>query len=207
MKPIKIGIVDDHPIIRDGFKTILEIQDEFLILGTAKNGEEAIKLAESQPDVMLMDIQMPIMDGIEATKIIKKMNPTICILMLTSNSTGQEVIEAISSGASGFLLKDWETAKIIHSIKEALFGNFPFPWSTSSPSAKVKSISWNQLPFPLSSREREIATLLILGYKNEQIASELFLSVGTVKNYITGMYKKFGVKSRRSAILYLNKYI
>ncbi|WP_164667939.1 response regulator transcription factor [Virgibacillus doumboii] len=220
MKNIAIGIVDDHPIIVDGFKTILELQDGYHVIGTASNGREAIDLAKKTPDIMLMDIQMPLMNGIEATRRIKKSHPEICIIMLTSYTHGNDVIEAIAQGASGFLLKDWETEEIIRAIREALANK-----SIQIPSSAADSITdlvnkghvsstkdlydttWDGLDIHLSEREKEIAYLIAERYTNEQIAEELYLTLGTVKNYITSLYKKLNVSTRSEAIKILKNAI
>ncbi|WP_188455143.1 response regulator [Virgibacillus oceani] len=210
MDAIRIAIADDHPIIRDGFETILMLQDDFNVIGTASNGKEAIQLARLDPDVILMDVQMPVLSGVEATRIIKDKHPGIYILMLTSHTNGHDVMEAISNGASGFLLKDWETEKIITSIKDALTGKMQIPQTAASSikellhswhNENLHDKAWNK--FGLSEREMEIANLLVQGFRNAEIARKLFLSIGTVKNYTSSLYKKLEVRTRREAIIRL----
>jgi DNA-binding NarL/FixJ family response regulator len=222
MNTIKVMIADDHAIIRDGFQTILGLQEEIDVVGTAQNGVDAVQKTRqlTNIDVILMDLHMPEMNGLEALRQIKEYKPDVRILMLTSHAEDEDVLEAIAHGADGFLLKDWPTEKIISTIRECLQGMMSLPSSISARMAYLHQTSSmnadtvsNRLtnyvwegPFSvLSEREQQILILMSDGLKNDEIGRELFLSVGTVKNYISSLYKKLDVSSRKEALTLLQQ--
>ncbi|MBK1810406.1 response regulator transcription factor [Clostridium sp. YIM B02505] len=213
---LRILIVDDQTLMRDGLKTILDLEDDLEVIGTASNGKEAYELVEKlKPDVILMDIRMPILNGVEATKIIKAEFKDVAIIMLTTFDTDDLIIEALECGADGYLLKDIDADRLIQSIKEAANGDMLLPAKVAAKLVnrvlKTKSESDENAvdfdAFKITEREKEICMLLCEGYSNKQICDKLFLTLGTVKNYITNIYSKLGVTNRTAAILFLKKII
>lgn len=213
---LRILIVDDQTLMRDGLKTILDLEDDLEVIGTASNGKEAYNLAgQLNPDVILMDIRMPVLNGVEATKIIKAEFNDVAIIMLTTFDTDDLIIEALECGADGYLLKDIDADRLIQSIKEAANGDMLLPAKVAAKLVnrvlKTKNVSeentMNLDTFKITEREKEICKLLCEGYSNKQICDKLFLTLGTVKNYITNIYSKLGVTNRIAAILFLKKII
>lgn len=216
MRPINVFIADDHPIVRDGFKTILELQDGIEVIGTARQGKEAVQwVYETEPDVILLDVYMPDMDGIEATRQVKRDRPQTRVLLITSNAEEALIMKALMHGASGFLLKDWETERIVRAIRDSLQGQIVLPdlvsetlsetlaetrTSTKNTIPDVTHIPWEHFSVNLSEQDKQILTLLYEGCRNADIAGRLFLSVGTVKNYISRIYKTLGVENRAEAV-------
>ncbi len=206
---IKVLIADDQTLMRDGLKTILDLEDDIEVIATAENGEIAFeKSITLNPDVILMDIRMPIMNGVESVKKIKSMLPKVAVIMLTTFDDDEYIIEALSNGASGYLLKDMPAEKLIEAIRDSLKGQLFIPTNIA---AKLisrlyeKEISKKTLKkdLELSDRELEVSSLLIEGYNNKQISSKLFISEGTVKNYISNIYSKIGISDRTKAALFL----
>lgn len=223
MRKIKVLIVDDQALMRDGLKTILENSDEIEVVGTARNGIEALDIVELiKPDLVLMDIRMEKMDGVECTKIIKNKYPHIVVLLLTTFNDEEYIIDALKYKAGGYILKDIESNKLIEAIKYAADGNLIMPQRVANKLSKrilnenktecnntksKTSIESNESNIGLSQLETEISNLMLEGYTNKQIASVLHLTHGTVKNYVSQIYNKIGVNDRVNAVMYLKKYI
>jgi DNA-binding NarL/FixJ family response regulator len=203
--PISILIADDHPLFRRGMRSLLSPIPDFKVVGEASTGEETIRLAaELQPDVILMDLQMPGGNGLAATRAILQSHPDTRILVVTLFEDDDSVFAALRAGARGYVLKDSRDEEIVRAIRavgnrEAIFspeiatrvlGNF------SSRSAVSKEI----FPF-LTQREREILALLVQGLSNQSIAENLSLSEKTVSNYISNVYGKLQVSNRTQAII------
>ncbi len=212
MDKIKVLIVDDQTLMRDGLKTIIDLEDNMQVVGTAKNGQEAIEFCENNKiDLILMDIRMPGMDGVESTKIIKNLHPEIVILILTTFNEDDYIIDALSYGASGYLLKDIEGDALIKAIEDAYNGSFMLPSEVAIKIAKrlsknsVVSLEDKKKLSDFSEREIEIAKMLALGFTNKQIASSIYISQGTVKNYISNIYSKLGTSDRTAAALTIKK--
>ncbi|MBB6631711.1 response regulator transcription factor [Clostridium algidicarnis] len=206
---IKVLIADDQTLMRDGLKTILDLEEDIEVIATAENGEIAFqKSIELTPDVILMDIRMPIMNGVDSVKKIKSILPKVAVIMLTTFDDDEYIIEALSNGASGYLLKDMPAEKLIEAIRDSLKGQLFIPTNIA---AKLisrlyeKEASKNTLKrdLSLSERELQVSSLLIEGYNNKQISSKLFISEGTVKNYISNIYSKIGISDRTKAALFL----
>lgn len=206
---IKVLIADDQTLMRDGLKTILDLEEDIEVIATAENGEIAFqKSIELTPDVILMDIRMPIMNGVDSVKKIKSILPKVAVIMLTTFDDDEYIIEALSNGASGYLLKDMPSEKLIEAIRDSLKGQLFIPTNIA---AKLisrlyeKEASKNTLKrdLSLSERELQVSSLLIEGYNNKQISSKLFISEGTVKNYISNIYRKIGISDRTKAALFL----
>lgn len=206
---IKVLIADDQTLMRDGLKTILDLEDDIEVIATAENGEIAFeKSITLNPDVILMDIRMPIMNGVESVKKIKSMLPKVAVIMLTTFDDDEYIIEALSNGASGYLLKDMPAEKLIEAIRDSLKGQLFIPTNIAAKLIsrlyeKETSKKTLKKDLELSERELEVSSLLIEGYNNKQISSKLFISEGTVKNYISNIYSKIGISDRTKAALFL----
>lgn len=206
MPKIKVLIVDDQELILESLNIVLEMEDDIEVVGLAKNGEEAIDYCEkSQPDIILMDINMPIMDGVVATEKIKPRFPLAKIIILTSFKEVEYVLAALSHGAEGYLLKAIHPKNLIAGIRVVHNGGTLI--SPEMADKMIKSMLKSGISstvdanneFGLSAREVQVLHKLALGLRNQDIAKALFLSEGTVKNYISNIYSKLNVKGRREA--------
>lgn len=204
---IKILLADDQTILTEGIKSVLETCSDFQVVGIAQDGDEAVKLAARlRPDVVLMDIRMPNMNGVVATKHIKEIDKDIKIIVLTTFDDSDYILSAINNGASGYLLKDIGSTALIDSIKNAYAGDTILPSKIAKKitdaAMMVSSDKEIKLKksFNLSDREVEIAFMLLDGFTNRQIASAMQLSDGTARNYISSIYSKLGVESRTAAV-------
>jgi len=202
---IRILIVDDHAIVREGQRALIDTEPGMQILGEAKNGDEAVEMAHSlQPDVILMDLQMPKKDGIEAIKEIKAENPAAHILVLTSFSEDEKVYTAIKAGAVGYLLKDSTPEEILTAIREVHQGEM-----SMKPSIADKLMRELQRPSelppteePLTEREEEVLKLVAQGLPNVEIAEKLVVSERTVRTHVTNILGKLHLANRTQAALY-----
>ena len=204
---IKILLADDQTILTEGIKSVLETCPDFEVVGIAQDGAEAIELAAKlKPDVILMDIRMPNMSGVVATKRIKEINPDIKIIVLTTFDDSDYILSAINNGASGYLLKDIGATALIDAIKNAHAGDTILPSKIAkkiTDAAMMVSIDKEtklKKAFNLSDSEVEIAFMLIDGFTNRQIAAAMQLSDGTSRNYISSIYSKLGVDGRSAAV-------
>jgi len=213
---ISILITDDQRLLREGLQTILQAEEGLNIVGLCENGLEALQTAKAcRPDVVLMDIKMPIMDGIEAMKQIKRELPGTIVLMLTTFAEDRFIVDAMAGGADGFLLKDMPSKLIVQTIHEAMNGDVILPAQIASRIAAKLSVLSNERAdtldevklkksgYSFTERERKIIVLLVEGYSNRQISSTLFMSEGTVRNYISVIYNKLGTSDRQAAIYIL----
>ncbi len=203
---IKILIADDQKLIREGLKVLLEMDDKFIVIGEASNGQEAVDLyIKLRPDIVLMDIQMPVINGVEAIKKILELNKEAKIIILTTFDDDEYVYEGLKSGALGYILKDTSIEKLSESIKIIHQGGALIePSITKKILSELSKIEKGQkqkedLIEELSVREKEILSLIAKGFSNREIADKLFLSVGTVKNYVTNILQKLEVKDRTQA--------
>ncbi|MDR3597399.1 response regulator transcription factor [Clostridium sp.] len=213
---INVIIVDDQEIVREGLKMILSLNKEISILGEAENGEQLIKLIEKlQPDVILMDVRMPIINGVEATRIIKEKYKNIKIIILTTFNEDEYIFKAINNGADGYILKDAGLKDIIKAIKSVYNGAMLLdPEVTVKVVKAFNSITNEKLSFNdkkkcqlenLTSREWDVAKLVAQGKNNRDICKSLFLSEGTVKNYVTKILEKLGLNSRTELAVFINQ--
>lgn len=203
---IRILIVDDHPLFRKGLKVMLESQNQMEIIGEAANGIEAVDLAQAtKPDVVLMDLQMPGGGGIESTRQIRDVMPSIKVLVLTLFEDNESVFMSLRAGASGYILKDAEEEEVFRAILAVANGEAIFSPAVASLVLAFfsnKHISAAKEIFPmLTEREREILVLLARGKSNSVIAKELYLSVKTVSNYVSNIFNKLQVADRTEAML------
>jgi DNA-binding NarL/FixJ family response regulator len=206
---IRILIADDHHVVRRGLVFFLKTQKDIEIAGEAKNGAEAVQLADSlRPDLILMDLMMPVKDGIEATKEIKKKHGNdIQILMLTSFSDQNHVIPAIEAGAAGYQLKDIEPDELVASIRKLLSGeNSLHPKATNHLLTRISKQDPPHKIHALTKREKDVLAELTKGKSNKEIASSLFITEKTVKTHISNIFSKLEVSDRTQAALYAVKH-
>jgi DNA-binding NarL/FixJ family response regulator len=206
---IRVLIVDDQALFREGLNTILSVHEEFKVIGEAANGEEALRLAvQLQPQVILMDLRMPIMDGVRSTQLISSQAPNCKVIVLTTFDDDESIFDGLRAGAVGYLLKDVASEKLFEAIRATARGEyFLLPSVTAKVMAEFSRISQakpkidEQLIEPLSSREIEILKCIAQGDSNKQIAEKLFIAEGTVKNHVTNILSKLGVKDRAQAVI------
>lgn len=204
---IKVLLADDQAILADGMKSVLESCPDLKVVGIAKDGFEAVKMtAELSPDVVLMDIRMPNMNGVISTREIKQAHPEVKVLVLTTFDDSDYILSAINNGASGYLLKDTSSAALIDAIKNAYEGDTILPAKIARRIADAAKLVTNDREIKLkhtyafSDREVEIALMLCEGFTNKQIASALKLTDGTSRNYISAIYEKTGSDNRTAAV-------
>ncbi|MDW0113707.1 response regulator transcription factor [Sporosarcina saromensis] len=202
---IRVLIVDDHHVVRKGLVFFFRTQQDLDIVGEASNGKEAVQLAYSlKPDIILMDLVMPEMDGIVATKIIKKEHPEIKIMILTSFSDQDHVIPALEAGAAGFQLKDIQPDELVTVLKKMMNGeNQLHPKATSH---VVNNFSNKILVDALTKRELDVLKEIAKGKSNKEIASSLFITEKTVKTHVSSILAKLGLADRTQAALYAVKH-
>ena len=201
---MKILLCDDQAVIRDGLEMLLNLERDFEVIGAAQDGAEALELAaQKQPDLILMDLKMPIMNGSEATRQIRAKFPHIKILVLTTYDDDEWVFDAIRAGASGYLLKDTSRQKIVESIRGTMDGkSFVDPAIAGKLLNQVASRQTQPasiLTDKLTERELDVLRLIAKGINNSEIATQLHLSEGTVRNHVSAILEKLGVSDRTQA--------
>ena len=195
---IRLLIVDDHPIFRDGLRGIFADEPAFAVVGEAANGAEAVALVERLGvDVVLMDLRMPEMGGVEAIRRLAQAAPAVRILVLTTFDTDSDVLPAIEAGATGYLLKDAPREELLRAVRAAARGE-----AVLSPSVAVRLMGQLRKPAsdPLSQREREVLRLIAVGATNREVAAKLFVSEATIKTHLLHIYEKLGVRDRAAAV-------
>ncbi|MFC6176467.1 response regulator [Companilactobacillus huachuanensis] len=205
---IKMIIADDQAIVREGLSLVLGFDDDIEIAFQAKNGQEAVDyLKNNDCDVVLMDIKMPILNGVEATKIIHRDYPNVKILILTTFNDYEYIFQGLKNGANGYLLKDTDSKELIADIKK-VYNNESIIGSQLSDSlvAGLQNNSQQDMIESLTSRELEIAKAIADGKSNKEISTILFLSEGTVKNYVTNIFEKLQLSNRTEVALFMKKY-
>ena len=202
---IRIAVVDDHTIVRDGLVQLLRSHPGLSVIGSAGDGEAAIALcAEQHPDVVLMDLSMPGMDGVEATRRIAEREPGVQVVVLTSFMDRDRIVDALGAGAIGYLLKDAEPDELIRGIEAAARGESPL-----DPRAARAMLSATRTPDPLDAlteREREVLALVAEGLPNKQIARRLEITEKTVKAHLTSVFRAIGVTDRMQAALWARRH-
>ncbi len=204
--PITVMVVDDHPIVRDGLKNMLMAFDDLVLVGEAGNGNEALACAKrTRPDVVLMDLYMPMMDGIEAARLLLDYDSSMKIIMLTSLAEDEPVREALEAGAVGYLLKNMaiddmaEAIRTVHAGKPAL--------SAEATSALIRAkTAPSKLGHDLSPRELEVLALMVEGKSNEEIAGELVISTATARHHVSACLQKLGAANRAQAAVLAVKH-
>jgi DNA-binding NarL/FixJ family response regulator len=202
---IRVGVVDDHAIVRNGLVQLLGSDPELEVVGAARDGEAAITLCvELSPDVVLMDLSMPGMGGVEATRRIRDLAPSVQVVVLTSFVDRDRVIDALDAGAIGYLLKDAEPEELIRAIHAAARGESPL-----DPRAARTMLATQQTPGPLellTERERQVLALVAEGLPNKQIGRRLEISEKTVKAHLTSAFRAIGVDDRMQAGLWARRH-
>lgn len=203
---IRVVVVDDQQIMREGLVALLELLDDVEVVGDAGNGEQALLLvAERRPDVVLMDLRMPVMDGIEATGRITRDHPEVAVLVLTTYVDGESVDSALRAGARGYLTKDAGRVEIASALRSAVAGQSTFDASVTR--RLVAALHGDQPqrrgnPDGLTGREVEVLGLIAQGLNNSEIAAELFIGEATVKTHINNAFAKIGARNRAEAVRY-----
>lgn len=198
MTPIRIVIADDHPIFRAGLQGLLSAQEDFEVVGEAANGREAVAVVRhATPDVLLVDLQMPELDGVGAIRQIREVAPATRILVLTTYDSDGDILRAVEAGASGYLLKDTPREELFKAIRATARGD-----SALSPAVASKLIGRARGPVDraLSARELEVLTLVARGVGNKVIGKELRISEATVKTHLLHIFAKLGVDDRTAAV-------
>ncbi len=207
-EPIRVLITDDHFIVRQGLRLILNTADDIELVGEAVNGEEALQLtAEHQPHVVLMDLRMPLMDGLTAIEQLQQKHPHVAVIILTTYNEDKLMLRGLQLGARGYLLKDTERETLLNTIRAAARGESlfkpeilqrAFAVQAAAPSARSRTSQDN--PLELTPRELEVLQGAAAGERNKEIAYRLGISSRTVKAHLTSVYNKLGVDSRAAAI-------
>ena len=207
---MKIIIVDDDGLIRDSLKLLLGLEEDIEVIGTAKNGMEAFELCkENKPHIVLMDIRMPVMDGVLGTKFIKENFHDVKVVLLTTFKDDEYIREAVMNGAEGYILKNQSTDSIIETLRTVYNGNTVFEKDVVNVITGMIKEGKSKKPsdFNLSPREFEVLALIAEGLSNKEIAEKLFLGEGTVRNYITNILEKLELRDRTQlAIFYLKNF-
>ena len=205
---IRVAVVDDHAILREGLVALLSALEGLDVVGSAEDGRAALHLvAETAPDVVIMDIQMPVLDGIEATRFVTARHPGTRVVMLTMNEDDDTVLSALRAGASGYLLKGSGAEEVLNAVRAAAGGGMVFGASLAGRVAElfargVRAEPASPVAFPeLTERERSVLDLLAQGRSNDAIAAELYLSSKTVRNAVSGIYAKLHAPDRAAAII------
>ena len=210
---IRVALVDDQRLLRDGLRIILEAAPDIEVVGEAGDGLAAIQLAgQKLPDVMLMDIRMPLRDGIAATEDIRKAFPSIRVLLLTTFDTPEQVIDGLRAGAAGYLLKDSSAEELCAAVRTVARGQMLLQTNSAaqllaglaSPSPTQPSAKATELG--LTDRERDVLRLVVQGRNNSEIAAELFVSEATVKTHINHLFSKLGARDRAQAVVLAHQF-
>jgi DNA-binding NarL/FixJ family response regulator len=201
----RVLIADDHAVVRAGLSQLLATFPEVELVAVAADGDEAVALAaEHRPDVVLMDLEMPVLDGIEATRRIRAAQPEVAVVVLTSFSDRDRILRALDAGAAGYLLKDAEPSELARAIDAAARGEAPL-----DPKAARALLSARRAPDAtetLSAREREVLAMVGEGLPNKLIAQRLAISEKTVKAHLTNVYRQIGVSDRTQAALWAQRH-
>lgn len=210
---IRVLLVDDQALFREGLATLLMVWDDLTIVGEAANGEEAITAAQAhRPDVILMDLRMPVLDGVAATRRLRELLPESRVIVLTTFDDDEHVFEGLRAGAAGYLLKDVSSEKLVEAIRTTARGeSFLQPSVAAKVLAEFSRVGATAPPTqqglvePLSERELEILRLVAEGQSNREIGATLFITEGTVKNHVTNILGKLNVRDRTQAALKARK--
>lgn len=206
---IKVLVVDDQALVREGIASLLMIQEGIEVMGTAEDGRQAVDMVSEQPpDMVLMDIRMPVMDGIEATQAILRQHPQVRVLMLTTLQDEQNIVKSLKAGACGYLLKDILAADLAQAIRMAHKGIHQLAPSVAGALVEMKDVGkprgkneYSQRIAGLTPRELDVLRLIGGGASNREIAAALYLSEGTVKNVVSNIFASLGVSDRVQAAI------
>lgn len=210
-RPTRLAIVDDHRLSRDGLQDMLAEEPSLHVVWEATDGLEAVELCRrTRPDAVLMDLRMPRMDGLTATRAIKQEHPETCVLVLTIHEKPDFLLEALRAGAAGYILKDAHVDDVVSAIRRATSGESPLPPKLSTQLLRQLALEAGEtlskpgrakLPYPLTPREVEVLELLALGKTNREIAQDFMITVGTVKNHVEHLTRKLEVSDRTQAVV------
>ena len=208
-RPVRVLLVDDQSLFREALATLLGVREEVEVVGEAADGAEALDCAARlQPDVVLMDLRMPTLDGIAATRRLRAQQPAVRVIALTTFDADEEVFAALRAGAVGYLLKDVSSGRLVEAVLAAARGESVLqPSVAAKVVARVAALPDEAVPrprpivVPLSERELAVVRLLAEGRSNREIAADLFLAEGTVKNHVTALLGKLGARDRTQAAL------
>lgn len=202
-------IVDDDALIRDSLKMLIELEEDFQVVGIAANGQEAVDLCKtSWPDIVLMDIRMPVMDGVVGTKKLKELFPRLKVVILTTFLDDEYIKEALKNGAEGYILKSQPADSIIECLRAVAKGNIVLEKDVASTlSAMLPRETRLRCSHSFSRRELEVMAGIGQGLSNREIAGQLFLSEGTVRNYVTALLEKLTLRDRTQLAIYYVKNI
>jgi DNA-binding NarL/FixJ family response regulator len=202
---VRVLVVDDHPVVRDGLVQLLSAAEGLEVVATAANGAEAVELATtSTPDVVLMDLSMPVLDGCEATRRIVAADPDARVLILTSFTDQEGIVDALDAGAVGYILKDAEPVELLGAIRAVARGESPLDPKVAA--ALLRSRATRGHDAGLTGREREVLALIAGGLANKQIARRLGISEKTVKAHLTNVFHRIGVTDRTQAALWAERH-
>lgn len=216
IKKTRVLLVDDHALARESLKDMLADESDLEVIGEAANGREALALCSMvKPDLVMMDVRMPEMDGLEATRVVKKSHPKTSVLMVTMHENPDYLLEALRAGAAGYVLKDASQDEVLDAVRQVRIGEFPLDQDLATRLLRrlasegqvgrfspVNNNSRDKQPLePLTPREIEVLGQLKLGLTNRQIGERLFISVGTVKNHVEHIITKLGVSDRTQAVV------
>jgi DNA-binding NarL/FixJ family response regulator len=210
---IRVVLVDDHPIVREGLRKLLELEDDISVVGEAENGRQALDvIEETNPDVLLLDLKMPGMDGITALQTLQHSPRKTRIIILTASEDKNEWVQAMKLGCSGIVVKQTQPDLIVKSIRKVYSGEIWLDSHTTAAVMRQFASPQDQMSggngksgrerSPLSAREREIVALVAQGYKNKEMAEKMFISEQTVKNHLHNIFDKLGVSDRLELALY-----
>ena len=207
---IRVLLVDDQELFREGLQTLLSVHGDIQVVGQACNGREAVDVAARvRPDLVLMDVRMPVLDGVRATRLLVEALPNCRVIVLTTFDDDEYVFDALRAGAAGYLLKDVPSARLVEAIRATARGESILEPSVAAKviaeftrvSSLVPAAQMERLVEPLSERELEILALIARGDSNKEIAEQLYIAEGTVKNHVTHILGKLGVRDRTQAAL------
>lgn len=206
---IRILLVDDQTLVRQGIQTLLDLEEDLTVVGAAANGKQALAMVEQlQPDVVLMDVRMPVMDGVAATREITKRWPHIGVIILTTFDDDEYVIEGLKAGARGYMLKDADSSEIVEAVRIVARGEALIqPSITRKVLAEFTRLAGGRAPAtpplaePLTEREMDVLRGIAAGQSNREIADQLCISEGTVKNHVSNLLAKLAVRDRTQAII------
>ncbi|HED24192.1 MAG TPA: response regulator transcription factor [Firmicutes bacterium] len=209
-EPIKIVIADDQRLMREGLKTIIDLEEDMAVVGTAANGREALELCRRlAPDIVLMDIRMPEMDGVEATALITAERLTVGVIVVTTFDDDELIVKALQAGAKTYLLKDLPSEKLMATIRSTFRGDIVMQPEIAAKLVKRASgvdrvneqNGGERIAEELTAREKEVLALMAEGLSNSDIAARLYLSEGTIKNQVSNIYSKLGTSDRTQTVL------
>jgi len=197
-EPIRLLVVDDHPVVRDGLRGIFTAEPGFEVVGEARDGAEALAQAPRlSPDVLLMDLRMPAMGGVETIARLRRTTPDVRVLVLTTFDTDQDVLPAIEAGATGYLLKDAPREELVRAVRAAFRGE---PVLSPAIAGRLMGRMRRPAPEALSDRELQVLRLVAAGATNREAAARLFISEATIKTHLLHIYGKLGVRDRAAAV-------